>query len=179
MNSDFLRNYFLKDCRYFLEDLLVRSSLPLPRVHQLGMAWVVLSMEVMITQIYSFLDNCQMVCLSWAGLWGRKLSLQKLISTFSSVNSDKWMEEKGCRSRVPINSFFGFCNRPGFHSRWNFHKFSIMVFPDNLGVLMVFHICSFQVFHLTVLVVRVCRTHISSLPCLSMQLQLTRRMWRE
>ena len=53
---------------------------------------------------------------------------------------------------MPINSVFAFCNQPGFLSRQNLHKISIMVLQNYLGVFMIYHVCCFQVFQLTALV---------------------------
>ena len=45
----------------------------------------------------------------------------------SFVREQRQVETSGNRSRVPINSVFAFCNKPGFRSRRNLHKVSIIV----------------------------------------------------
>ena len=60
----------------------------------------------------------------------------------------------GIISRVPINSVFAFCNQPGFRSRRNLNKISIMVFQTHLGPLMISHVSCFQVFNFTAHVLR-------------------------
>ena len=60
----------------------------------------------------------------------------------------------GSRSRAPINSVFAFRNQPDFSSQRNLHKVSILVFHNRLGLLLILHVCCFQVFQLTTLVMR-------------------------
>ena len=55
---------------------------------------------------------------------------------------------------MPTNSAFGFCNQPGFRFRWNLHKVSMMAFQNHHGILMILHVCCFQVIQLTALVTR-------------------------
>ena len=44
------------------------------------------------------------------------------------------MGTSGNRSRVPINGLFAFCNQPGFRSRRDLHKVSVMCFE----VILIF-----------------------------------------
>ena len=53
------------------------------------------------------------------------------------VSEQRQVEVSGKRSRLPINSFFAFCNRPGFRFRWNLHKVSIRVLQNHLGLLTI------------------------------------------
>ena len=46
----------------------------------------------------------------------------------SFVREQRQVEKSGKRSRVPFNIVFAFCNQPGFRSRRNLHKVSIMCF---------------------------------------------------
>ena len=64
------------------------------------------------------------------------------------------MEVNDSRSRVSISSVFALCNQPGFRSRRNLYKVSIMVLRNHLGLLMILNVCCFQGFQLTALVVR-------------------------
>ena len=60
--------------------------------------------------------------------WVRGSEIEPPKAEFHSfVREQRYVETSGNRSRVPISSVFAFCNQPGFRSRRNLHKVSIMV----------------------------------------------------
>ena len=60
--------------------------------------------------------------------WVRGSEIEPPKAEFHSfVHEQRHVETSGNRSRVPISSVFAFCNQPGFRSRRNLHKVSIMV----------------------------------------------------
>ena len=60
--------------------------------------------------------------------WVRGSEIEPGKAEFHSFVRDKrQVETSGNRSRVPINNVFAFCNQPGFRSRRNLDKVSIMV----------------------------------------------------
>ena len=65
------------------------------------------------------------------------------------------MEEGGSSSRAPIKSVFALCNQPSSRSWSNLYKVSIKWgFLNHLDLLMILHLCCFQAFQLTSLVVK-------------------------
>ena len=70
--------------------------------------------------------------------WVRGSEVEPAKAEFHSfVREQRQVEINGNRSRAPINSVFAFCSQPGFRSRRNLHKVSIIVFQIHLDVLMI------------------------------------------
>ena len=60
--------------------------------------------------------------------WIRGSEIEPAKAEFHSfVRKQRQVETSGNRSGVPISSVFAFCNQPGFRSRRNLHKVSIIV----------------------------------------------------
>ena len=130
MNSSFLRKEFRKDCRRFLEDhvstILTTVAARSPIEHGLSC----FCPEIIIggddhSAFYLFgqlLDG--LLELGWVRASGTEPAKAEF---HSFVRKQRQMEVSGKRSRVPVNSVFAFCNQPGFRSRRNLHKVSIMV----------------------------------------------------
>ena len=60
--------------------------------------------------------------------WIRESEIEPAKAEFHSfVREQRQVETSGNRSRMPISSVFAFCGQPGFRSRRNLNKFSIVV----------------------------------------------------
>ena len=69
--------------------------------------------------------------------WVRGPEIEPAKAEFNSfVREQRQVESSGNRSPAPIISIFAFCNQPGFRSRRNLHKVSVMVLQNHLGVFM-------------------------------------------
>ena len=79
--------------------------------------------------------------------WVRGSDVEPAKGEFHSfIREQRQVEVSGIRSRVPFNSVFGFRNQPGFRSRGNLHKVSIIVLQNHLGLLMTLPVGCFQLF---------------------------------
>ena len=156
MNSSVLQKEFLKDCRRFLEDLVSTVLSTVAVRSPVGQGLSCFYTETIIgVDVYSplhlfghLLDG--LLELGW--IRGSEIELAEE-ECHSFVREQQQVEVSGSRSRVPINSVSAICNQPGICSRRNLRKVSIMMLRSHLGLLMILHVCCFQVFQLTALVV--------------------------
>ena len=156
-NSGFLRKEFHKDSRPFLEDFLSTVLSTVAARSPVGQGLRCFCPEVIIWGVdYSAFHLFEQLL---DGLfergWVRGPEIEPAKVEFYLFVREEWhVEVSGSRSRVQINSVFAFCNQPGFRSRWNLYKISVMVLQNHFGLLKILHVCCFEVFLLTALVVR-------------------------
>ena len=141
ISSSILPKEFRKNCRRFLEDLVLEHH-PLYSCRAVS-SWA--RTELFCPQIINGGDDYSAFHLFGQLLdgllelgWVTGSEIEPAKAEFHSfVREERQVEVTGNRSRVPINSVFGFCNRPGFRSRRNLHKVSVVVLPNHFGVLMI------------------------------------------
>ena len=130
INDNFLREEFRRDCRRFLEDLVSTILSTVAERSRVGQGLSCFYPEIVIggddySAFYPFgqlLDG--LLELGWV----RGSEIEPAKAKFHSfVREQRQVEPSGNRSRVPFSSVFAFCNQPGFRSRWNLHRVSIMV----------------------------------------------------
>ena len=130
INSSFLRKEFPRDCRRFLEDLVSTNLSTVAARSPVGQGLSCFCPEIVIggDEYSAFLLFGQLLDglreLGW--VTGSKIEPAKA-EFHSFVCEQRQVETSGNRSRVPISSVFAFCNQPGFRSRRNLRKVSIMV----------------------------------------------------
>ena len=97
-----------------------------------------------------------MVCLNLAGLGGRNLKMQRLSSVFSSANSDRWRRAAADHVRQSTACLLSATSLAfTLGAICTLYKVSIIWgFLNHLDLLMILHLCCFQVFHLTSIVVK-------------------------
>ena len=131
INSIFLREEFRRDCRRFLDDLLSTVLSTVAAHSPAGQGLSCFCPEIVIgcddySAFHLFKQPLdRLLELGWAR--GSEIEPAK-VELHSFVREQRQVESRGNRSRVPISSVFAFCNQPGFRSRRNLHKLSIMVF---------------------------------------------------
>ena len=140
INSSFLRKEFGRDCRRFLEDLV--STIPSTVTRSpIGQGLSCFCPEIVIggddySAFYLFGQLLVgLLELSW--IQGSEMEPAK--AEFRCfVREQPQVETSSNRSRVPTSSVFAFCKQPGFRSRWNLHKVSIIV-PQMILILSWFN----------------------------------------
>ena len=157
INSSILRKVFRKDCRRFLKDLVATNLFTVAARSRFGQELSCFCPEIIhggddysVFYLFGqFLD-----ALIEVGLVRGSETEPAKAEFHSFVREQRQVEVSGSRSHVPINGVFAFCNQPGFRSRRILHKVCTILCQINLGFLMIKHVCCFQVFQLTKLVVR-------------------------
>ena len=131
ISGTFLRKAFRRDCRRFLEDFVSTILSTVASRSPIGQGLSCFCPEIVIggddySAFHLFgqlLDG--LLDLGW--IRGSEMEPAKA-ELHSFVREQRQVETTGNRSRVPINSVFALCNQPGFRSRRNLHKLSIMCF---------------------------------------------------
>ena len=137
-NSSFLRKEFRRDCRRFLEDLVSTILSSVAARSSIGHGRSCFCPEIVLgCDDYSAFH---LFGQSPDGLlelgWIRGSDIEPAKAEFHSfVREQRQVETSGNRSRVPISRVFAFCNQPGFRSRRNSHKVSIIVLSDRFDIL--------------------------------------------
>ena len=133
LNSSFLQKDFRRDCRRFLEDVVSTILSTFAARSPVGQGLSCFCPEIVIgghdySAFYVFeqlLDGLfQLGCVNGSEIEPAKAEFH------SSFREQRQVETSGNKSSVPISSVFAFCNQPGFRSRRNLHKVSIMVFKS-------------------------------------------------
>ena len=148
-NSSFLQKDFRKNCPRFFEDLVSTIHSTVAARSPVGHGLSCFCPEIIIGgDEYSTLHLFGQLLDKVLELgWVKVSEIQPAKSEFYSfVREQRQVEVSGKISRVPIDRVFAFCNQPVFSSRRNFHKVSIMVRQNDLGLLMFLQVCCFQVF---------------------------------
>ena len=128
INSSFLREEFLRDCRRSLEDLV---SIFLSTVA--ARSPIVQGLSCFCPEIVIGGDDYSAFHLFGQppdGLlelgWVRGLEVEPAKAEFHSFSREqRQVETSSNRSGAPINSVFAVCNQPSFRSRRNLHKVGI------------------------------------------------------
>ena len=131
INSSFLRKEFRRDCHRFLEDFVSTILSTVAARSPIGQGLSCFCPEIVIGgDDYSDFHLFGQLVDGLLDLgWIRGSEMEPAKAEFHSfVREQQQVETSGNRSRVPINSVFAFCNQPGFRSRRNLHKVSIMCF---------------------------------------------------
>ena len=157
INSSFLPKEFRKACPRFLEDLVRTILSTVAARSPVGQG-----LSCFCPEIVTAADNYSTFHLLGQLLdglcelgWVRGSEIEPAKAEFFSfIREQRQVESSGNRSRVPINSVFAFCNQPGIRSRRSLHIVSIMVLLSHLDFLMIQHLCCFQAFQSTALVVK-------------------------
>ena len=140
INSSFLRREFRKDCRRFLEDFVSTVLSTVAARSPIGPGLSCLCPEILIGgDDYSAFHLFGQLLDGLLELgWIRISEVEpETVEFHSFVREQRQVETSGNRSRVPINSVFAFCNQPGFRSRRNLHKVSIIVLRSHLDLTHV------------------------------------------
>ena len=130
IKSSFLRKEFRRDCRRFLEDFVSTIFSTVAACSPVGQGLSCFCPEIFIGG-----DDYSAFHLFWQLLdglpelgWIRGSETEPVKAEFHSfVREQRQVETSGNRSRVPISSVFAFCSQPGFRSRRNLHKVSIIM----------------------------------------------------
>ena len=138
-NISFLRKQFRKDCRRVLEDLVSTIFSTIAARSPVGQGLSCFCHKIIIGG-----DNYSVFYLFGHLLdglldigWVRGSEIEPAEAEFHSFVREQLQVEVCCnRSRVPINSVFGFWDQPGFRFWRNLHKVSVVVVQNHLGVLM-------------------------------------------
>ena len=131
INSSFLRKEFRRDCGRFLEDFVSTILSTVAARSPIGQGLSCFCPEIVIGgDDYSAFHLFGQLLDGLLDLgWIRGPEMEPAKAEFHSfVREQRQAETRGNRSRVPINSVFAFCIQPGFRSRRNLHKVSIMCF---------------------------------------------------
>ena len=131
INSSFLQKKFRRNCRRFLEDLVSTILSTVAVRSPVGQGLSCFCPKIVIgSDDYSAFHIFEPLLDGLLDLsWVRVSETEPAKAEFHSfVREQRQVESSSNRSRVPIKSVFAFCNQPGFRSRRNFHKFSLMVF---------------------------------------------------
>ena len=140
INSSFLRKEFRRDCRRFLEDFLSTILSTVAARSPIGQRLSCFCPEIVNGgDDYSAFHLFGQLLDGLLELgWVRGSEVETAKAEFHSfVREQQQVEKNGNRSRAPVNSVFTFCSQPGFRSRRNLHKVSIIVFQSHLDVLMI------------------------------------------
>ena len=140
INSSFLRQEIRRDCRRLVEDL-VSTILSIVAVRSpFGQGLSCFCPEIVIGgDDYSAFHLFGQLLDGLLELgWIRGLEVEPAKAEFHSlVQEQRQVETSSYRSRAPINSVFAFSSQPGFRSRRNLHKVSIIVLQSHLDILMI------------------------------------------
>ena len=129
-NSGFLRKEFRRDCRRFPEDLVSSILSTVAARSPVGQGLSCFCPKIVIGgDKYSAFHRLRQLRDGLLELgWVRGSEIETAKAAFHCfVREQRQVESSGNRSLVPVNSVFAFCNQPGFRSRRNLHKVSIMV----------------------------------------------------
>ena len=133
-------------------------------------------MEVINSQFFPFgqLLTCLLVlgCVQWSEVEPAKTEFH------SFVREQRQVKVSGSRYRVSKDRVFVLCNQPGLRSRRILHRCSIMFFLVILVFWCFFTCAVFRCFSWQLLWWGVFRSRISSLLCLSMELQSAKKKQR-
>ena len=130
INSSFLRKEFRRDCRRFLEDFVSTILSTVAARSTIGLGLSCFCPEIVIGgDDYSAFNLFGPLLDGLFDLgWIRGSEIEPAKAEFHSfVREQRQVEISGNRSHVAIKSVFAFCNQPGFRSRRNLHKVSIIV----------------------------------------------------
>ena len=130
INSSFLRKKFRRDCRRFLEDLLstILSTVAARSPIRQGLSCFCPEIVIGVDNYSGFHLFGQLLDELLKLGWIRGSDIEPAKAEFPSfVREQRQVETSGETSPVAINSVFAFCNQPGFRSRRNLHKVSIIV----------------------------------------------------
>ena len=140
LNSSFLRKEFRRDCHRFLEDLVSTILSTVAARPPIGQGLSCFCPEIVIGgDDYSAFHLFGQLLYGLLELgWVRGSEVEPAKAEFQSfVREQRQVETSSNRSRAPINKVFAFCNQPGFRSRRNLHKVSIIVLQSHLDVLII------------------------------------------
>ena len=140
INSSFLRKEFCRDCRRILEDFVSTILSTVAARSPIGQVFSCFCPEIVIGgDDYSAFHIFGQLLDGLLELgWVRGSEVEPAKAEFHSfVREQRQVVTSGNRSRAPINSVFAFCSHPGFRSRRNLHKVSIILLPSHLDVLMI------------------------------------------
>ena len=157
MNSSFLRKGCRNDGRRFLEDLgtTILSTIAARSLVGSGLRCFTPKSSLEVIKYAAFHRFGQLLEWLFELGWVRGSEIEPAEAELHSlVHEQRQVEVSGSRSRESVNSVFAFCNQPGFCSWRNLNKFRIKLFQNHLGSIMISHVCCFQVFQLTGLIVR-------------------------
>ena len=140
INSRFHRKEFRRDCRRFLEDLVSTILSTVAARSPIGQGLSCFCLEIVIGgDDYSAFHLFGQLLDGLLELgWVRGSEVEPAKTAFHSfVREQRQVETSSSRSLAPINSVFAFGSQPGFRSRRNLHKVSIIVFQSHLDVPMI------------------------------------------
>ena len=140
INSSFLRKPFRRDCRRFLEDLVSTIFSTVAARSPIGQGLSCFCPEIVIGgDNYSAFHLFGQLLDGLLELgWVRRAEVEPAKAEFHSfVREQRQVETSSSRSLAPINSVFAFCNQPGFRSRQNLHKVSIIELASHLDILVI------------------------------------------
>ena len=140
INSSFLRDEFRRDCRRFLEDFVSTILSTVAARSPIGQGLSCFCPEIVIGgddySAFHLFGQLLDGLLELGRVKGWEVEPGKA-EFHSFMPEQRQVETSGNSSRAPINSVFAFCSQPGFRSRRNMHKVSIIVFQSQLDVLMI------------------------------------------
>ena len=157
INSIFIRKEFCKACRRFLEDFVSTILSTVAARSTDGKNLSCFSPKTVTgrdgySTFHLFGQLLEgLIELGWVSGPEAEPAKAELLSFF---RKQREVEVSGSKLRVPINSAFAFSNQPCLRSRGKLYKASVIVFRNNLDLLMILRVCCFQVFQLTALVVK-------------------------
>ena len=140
INNSFLRREFRRDCCRFLEDLVSTILSTDAARSPIGQGLSPFCAEIVIggDDYSAFHLFGHLLDRLLEHGWIRGSEIEPAKAEFHSfVREQRQVETSGNRCRVPISSVIAFCNQPGFRSRRNLHKVSIIVLWDHLNILMI------------------------------------------
>ena len=140
INTSFRRKEFRKDCRRFLEDLVSTILSTVAARSPFGQGLSCFCPEIIIggDDYSAFYLFEQLLDRLLEFGWVRGSATEPEKAEFHSfVREQRQVETSGNRFRLPISSVFAFCNQPGFRSRRNLYKVSVIVLRNHLGVLLI------------------------------------------
>ena len=139
-NSIFLRKEFRRDCRRFLEDLVSTILSTVAARSPIGQGLSCFCPEIAIggDDYSAFHLSGQLLDELLELGWIRGSEIEPAKAEFHSfVRERRQVETSGNGSRVPISSVSAFCNQPGFRSRRNLHKVSLIVPWRHLDIFVI------------------------------------------
>ena len=140
INSSILRKEFLRDCRRFLEDIVSTIFSTVAARSPVGQGLNCFCPEIVIGgDDYSAFHLFGQLLDGLLELgWARGSEAEHAEADFHYfVREQRQVETSGNRSCVLISSVFAFCNQPGFRSRRNLHKISLIVLWSHVHISMI------------------------------------------